>query len=95
MPIGTLGQAEITTLEGIGTIEQPHPLQAAFIEEQASQCGYCIPGMIMLAKALLDRKEQPNEADVRLALTANLCRCGTHGRIVRAILKVAEAGGRI
>ena len=95
MPIGTLGQSEITTLEGLGTIEQPHPLQAAFIEEQAAQCGYCIPGIIMMAKALLDRKKQPSEAEVRLALASNLCRCGTHNRIVRAILKVAQPGGRI
>ena len=95
MPIGTLGQSEITTLEGIGTVEQPHPLQAAFIEEQAAQCGYCIPGMIMMAKALLDRKQQLSEDEVRLALASNLCRCGTHNRIVRAILKVAQPGGRI
>jgi nicotinate dehydrogenase subunit A len=95
MPIGTLGQSEITTLEGIGTIEQPHPLQAAFMEEQAAQCGYCIPGMIMMAKALLDRKDQLSEDEVRLALASNLCRCGTHNRIVRAILKVAQPGGRI
>ena len=95
MPIGTLGQSEITTLEGIGTVEQPHPLQAAFIEEQAVQCGYCIPGMIMMAKALLDRKQQLNEDEVRLALASNLCRCGTHNRIVRAILKAAQPGGRI
>ena len=95
VPIGTLGQSEITTLEGIGTVEQPHPLQAAFIDEQAAQCGYCIPGMIMMAKALLDRKQQPSEAEVRLALASNLCRCGTHNRIVRAILMVAQQGGRI
>jgi nicotinate dehydrogenase subunit A len=95
MPIATLGQSEITTLEGIGTVAQLHPLQAAFIEEQAAQCGYCIPGMIMLAKALLDREPQPSEADVRLALASNLCRCGTHNRIIRAILKVAQPGGRI
>jgi nicotinate dehydrogenase subunit A len=95
VPIGTLGQSEITTLEGIGTVEQPHPLQAAFIDEQAAQCGYCIPGMIMMAKALLDRKQQLNEDEVRLALASNLCRCGTHNRIVRAILKVAQPGGRI
>jgi nicotinate dehydrogenase subunit A len=93
--IGTLGQAEITTLEGLGTIERPHPLQAAFMAEQAAQCGYCIPGMIMLAKALLDRNQQPSEAEVRLGLAGNLCRCGAHNRIVRAILKAAEAGGRI
>jgi nicotinate dehydrogenase subunit A len=95
LPIGTLGQSEITTLEGIGTLEQPHPLQAAFIEEQAAQCGYCIPGIIMMAKALLDRKQQPSEAEIQLALASNLCRCGTHNRIVRAILKVAQPGGRI
>ena len=94
-PIGTLGQAEITTLEGLGTVERPHPLQAAFIAEQAAQCGYCIAGMIMLAKALLDRKQQPSEAEVRLGLAGHLCRCGTHNRIVRAILKAAQAGGRI
>jgi nicotinate dehydrogenase subunit A len=95
MPIGTLGQSEVTTLEGIGTVEQLHPLQTAFIEEQAAQCGYCIPGMIMMAKALLDRKDQLSEDEVRLALASNLCRCGTHNRIVRAILKVAQPGGRI
>ena len=94
-PISTLVQSEITTLEGLGTVERPHPLQAAFMAEQAAQCGYCIPGMIMLAKALLDRKEQSSEAEVRLALAANLCRCGTHGRIIRAVLKAAEPGGRI
>jgi nicotinate dehydrogenase subunit A len=94
-PIGTLAQSEITTLEGLGTVERPHPLQAAFIEEQAAQCGYCIPGMIMLAKALLDRNQQPSEAEVRLGLAGNLCRCGAHNRIVRAILKAAQTGGRI
>ncbi len=94
-PIGALGQAEVTTLEGLGTAERPHPLQTAFIEEQAVQCGYCIPGMIMLAKALLDRNAQAGEAEVRLALAGNLCRCGTHNRIVHAILKAAQAGGRI
>jgi nicotinate dehydrogenase subunit A len=94
-PIGTLAQSEITTLEGLGTAERPHPLQAAFIEEQAAQCGYCIPGMIMLAKALLDRNQQPGEAEIRLGLAGNLCRCGAHNRIVRAILKAAQTGGRI
>jgi len=91
-PIGTLGQSEITTLEGLGTVERPHPLQAAFIAEQAAQCGYCIPGMIMLAKALLDRKQQPSEAEVRLGLAGNLCRCGAHNRVVRAVLKAAQMG---
>jgi len=94
-PIGTLGQSEITTLEGLGTVERPHPLQAAFMAEQAVQCGYCIPGMIMLAKALLDRNQQPSEAEVRLGLAGNLCRCGAHNRIVRAVLKAAQMGERI
>jgi nicotinate dehydrogenase subunit A len=94
-PIGALGQSEITTLEGLGTVEHPHPLQAAFIAEQAVQCGYCIPGMIMMAKALLDRNPQPSEAEVRLVLAGNLCRCGTHNRIVRAVLRATQAGGRI
>ncbi len=94
-PIGGLGDSEITTLEGLGTAEQPHPLQSAFVAEQAAQCGYCIAGMIMFAKALLDRNPQPSEAEVRLGLAGNLCRCGTHNRIVRAVLRAAEAAGRM
>ena len=94
-PIDTLGQSEITTLEGLGTLEHPHPLQAAFMTEQAAQCGYCIAGMIMAAKALLDRNPQPSEAEVRQGLADNLCRCGTHNRIVRAVLRAAQTGGRI
>ncbi len=88
--IDTLGQSEVTTVEGLGTLEQPDPLQVAFITEQAAQCGYCIAGMIMSAKALLDRNPQPSEADVRQGLAENLCRCGTHNRIVRAVLKAAQ-----
>jgi nicotinate dehydrogenase subunit A len=94
-PIETLAQSEIITLEGLGTVEHPHPLQAAFVAEQAAQCGYCIPGMIMMAKALLDRGKQPSEAEVRLGLAPNLCRCGAHNRIVRAVLKATQTGGRI
>ena len=94
MPIGALTQSEIITLEGLGTLEQPHPLQSAFMAEQAAQCGYCIAGMIMMGKAILDRNPRPSEADVRLGLIGNLCRCGTHNRIVRAILKAAQAMGR-
>ena len=90
-PIGGLGTAEITTIEGLGTVEKPHPLQAAFIEEQAAQCGYCINGMIMSAAELLNRTPQPNEDDVRTALAANLCRCGTHARIIRAVARAARA----
>jgi len=92
--IGSLANAEITTLEGLGTTEKPHALQRAFIDEQAAQCGYCINGMIMTAKALLDRNPKPTETDVRQALAANLCRCGTHNRIVRAILRAASEMGR-
>jgi nicotinate dehydrogenase subunit A len=93
-PIDTLAGAEIVTLEGLGTAEKPHALQRAFIAEQAAQCGYCINGMIMTAKALLDRNPRPREEDVREALAANLCRCGTHNRIVRAILRAADEMGR-
>ena len=92
--IGSVANSEITTLEGLGTIEKPHPLQRAFIEEQAVQCGYCINGMIMSAKALLDRNPKPTESEVRQALASNLCRCGTHNRIVRAVLRAANEMGR-
>ena len=92
--IGSLANAEITTLEGLGTIDRPHALQRAFIEEQAAQCGYCINGMIMSAKALLDRNPKPSESDVRQALVANLCRCGTHNRIVSAVMRAAQEMGR-
>jgi nicotinate dehydrogenase subunit A len=92
--IGTLGNAEIVTLEGLGTAERPHPLQKAFMDEQAAQCGYCIPGMIMSAKELLDRNARPNEADVRSALAGNLCRCGTHNRIIGAVLRASREMGR-
>jgi nicotinate dehydrogenase subunit A len=94
-PIGALGESDVTTIEGLGTIEEPHPLQRAFMDEQAAQCGYCISGMIMTAKELLDRNPKPSEAEVRAGLDANLCRCGTHGRIIRAVLKATELAGRI
>ena len=93
-PIGAVATSEITTIEGIGSLEKPHPLQRAFIEEQAAQCGYCINGMIMSAKELLDRNPRPSEQDVRTALAANLCRCGTHNRIIRAVMRAAQANGR-
>ena len=92
--VGSVANAEITTLEGLGSIEKPHALQRAFIEEQAAQCGYCINGMIMTAKALLDRNPHPSEAEVRQSLAANLCRCGTHNRIIRAVLRAANEMGR-
>jgi nicotinate dehydrogenase subunit A len=93
-PINTVSGSEITTIEGLGTIEKLHPLQRAFMEEQAAQCGYCINGMIMTAKEILDRNPKPTEQEVREALATNLCRCGTHGRIIRAVLKAAQLMGR-
>ena len=93
-PIGSLGSSEITTIEGLGSVQKPHPLQQAFIDEQAAQCGYCINGMLMTAKALLDRNPHPGETEVRQGLALNLCRCGTHNRIIRAVLRAADAMGR-
>ena len=81
---------DIVTLEGIGTDTAPHPLQKAFIAEQAMQCGYCSNGMIMSAKALLDRNRGPSDAEIRTALAGNLCRCGSHNRILRAIKRAAK-----
>jgi nicotinate dehydrogenase subunit A len=92
-PIGSIGREPITTIEGLGTLDDPHPLQRAFIAEQAAQCGYCIAGMIMTAAELLDRIPQPSEQEVREGLAANLCRCGTHGRIIRAVLRAAREKG--
>jgi nicotinate dehydrogenase subunit A len=92
MPVSAVGSAKITTLEGLGSIDNPHPLQKAFIEEQAAQCGYCIGGMIMSAKALLDQHPHPSRDDIKQALEGNLCRCGTHMRIVRAIEQAAGQG---
>jgi nicotinate dehydrogenase subunit A len=88
--IGSLAGREITTIERLGTAAAPHPVQRAFIAEQAAQCGYCISGMIMTAKALLDRTPDPSEQQVRDGLSLNLCRCGTHGRIIRAVLRAAR-----
>jgi nicotinate dehydrogenase subunit A len=89
-PIGTVKDAKITTLEGLGSAASLHPLQKAFIAEQAAQCGYCIAGMLMTAKGLLDENPHPSESEIRLALAGNLCRCGTHNRIVRAIARAAK-----
>jgi nicotinate dehydrogenase subunit A len=94
-PLSRIGQSEVTTLEGLGTTAKLHPLQQAFIDEQASQCGYCLNGMIMSAKALLDKNSRPTEAQVRDGLAGNLCRCGSHNRIIRAVLRAAQTNGRI
>jgi nicotinate dehydrogenase subunit A len=93
-PVGTVTESEITTIEGLGTVDKPHPLQQAFIDEQAAQCGYCINGMLMTAKAFLAQTPHPTDAQVREGLALNLCRCGTHNRIVRAVLRAADAMGR-
>ena len=90
--VSTVAGAEITTLEGLGTPENPHPIQRAFIEEQAVQCGYCINGMIMTATAFLAQHPEPTEEEVRKVLAANLCRCGTHTRIIRAVMRAATEG---
>jgi nicotinate dehydrogenase subunit A len=90
-PLKDVGQEEVTTIEGLGSLDKPHALQQAFMDEQAAQCGYCISGMIMTAKELLDRIPHPTEADVRSELARNLCRCGTHNRIIRAVLRAAQA----
>jgi nicotinate dehydrogenase subunit A len=84
---------KIVTLEGLGTPAKPGPLQRAFIAEQAAQCGYCIAGMMLSAQALLDRKADPSEPEIRAALAGNLCRCGTHNRIVRAVKRAAKERG--
>jgi nicotinate dehydrogenase subunit A len=89
--VNEVREGEIVTLEGLGTRENPHPVQRAFIEEQAAQCGYCLSGMIMQAKAFLDQAAKPSEAEIKMALAGNLCRCGTHVQIVRAVQRVVAA----
>jgi nicotinate dehydrogenase subunit A len=89
-PLSTVAGKSVTTIEGLGASGKPHPLQQAFIEEQAAQCGYCANGMIMTAKTLLDKNPRPTEAQIRKAMAANFCRCGTHNRIVRAIQRAAK-----
>ncbi len=94
-PLSSVGEAKVVTLEGLGTPEAPSPVQKAFITEQAVQCGYCINGMIMQSTAFLATNKTPTEAEIRQALAGNLCRCGTHLRIVRAVARAAHemAGG--
>ncbi len=92
LPVSAITSAQrIVTLEGLGSSENPHPLQKAFIEEQAVQCGYCINGMIMQAADFLSSQKNPSESDIKDALANNLCRCGTHVRIVRAVKRAASA----
>jgi nicotinate dehydrogenase subunit A len=96
-PLSTAARGPITTIEGLGTPEKPHPVQQAFIEEQAAQCGYCSNGMIISSAALIARNKQPTRQQIRSTLNANLCRCGSHMRIIRAVeraaaLSVAQSG---
>lgn len=89
-PMWSVADKAVVTLEGLGTVEQPHPLQRAVIAEQAMQCGYCISGILISAATLLKRNPSPTEVEVRAALDRNLCRCGSHNRMVRAVLRAAS-----
>jgi nicotinate dehydrogenase subunit A len=92
-PVGSVGGRPITTIEGLGSPERPDPVQAAFIAEQAPQCGYCTAGLVMAARAFLQTNRRPTESEVKQALAGNLCRCGSHVRVVRAVLRAAAAMG--
>ena len=95
MPVQAVAGQEVTTIEGLGSPERPHPLQAAFIVEQAVQCGYCTPGIVMAAKAILDQTPHPTDVQLKQALAGVLCRCGTHDRVIRAVMRAAATmGGR-
>ena len=93
MPVGAVAGRAITTIEGLGSSERPDPVQAAFIAEQAPQCGYCTAGLVMTARAFLQQNRRPTEAEVKQALAGNLCRCGSHVRVIRAVLRAAAAMG--
>jgi nicotinate dehydrogenase subunit A len=92
-PVSAVAGRPITTIEGLGSPERPDPVQAAFIAEQASQCGYCTAGLVMTARAFLQQNKRPTESEVKQALAGNLCRCGSHVRVVRAMLRAAAAMG--
>jgi nicotinate dehydrogenase subunit A len=89
MEVKAVSSRAVTTLEGLGNVKKMHPIQKAFVDEQALQCGYCINGMIMATKALLDKNPKPTEAQIKEALAGNLCRCGTHTRILRAVKRAS------
>jgi nicotinate dehydrogenase subunit A len=93
VPVSAVQDRAIKTLEGLGTLHNPGRMQRAFIEEQAAQCGFCIPGMIMRAQALLERNPRPTPAEIRSHMSTNLCRCGTHMRILRAVERAAREWG--
>jgi nicotinate dehydrogenase subunit A len=90
-PVWSVAGKTITTVEGLGSAERPHPLQQAFLDEQAGQCGYCLSGILISAKALIDANPKPTRAEIAAALDANICRCGSHNRILRAVEKAAAA----
>jgi nicotinate dehydrogenase subunit A len=90
-PIWSVAGKAIVTIEGLGTPERPHPLQQAFLDEQAGQCGYCLAGILLTASALIERNPSPTRADIAAALDGNICRCGTHNRIIRAVQRAAAA----
>ena len=90
LPVSAAAKSKITTIEGLGTLQAPHPLQQAFMDEQACQCGYCGNGMVMTAKALLDANRNPSDAQIRQALNGHLCRCASHNRVVRAVQRAAR-----
>ena len=90
-PVATIGSRAVKTVEGLGTVDRPGVVQQAFLDEQAAQCGYCIAGMIMRAEALLARRPHPSDAEIRRHMAPNLCRCGTHVRILRAVRRAADA----
>ena len=89
-PVSAVGGAEVMTLEGLGSVEKPHPIQRAFIDEQAVQCGFCLSGVILTAKAYLDRNPKANETDIRNALSGVLCRCGANVRMLKALIRYAR-----
>jgi len=93
-PVSAVGGKEVTTIEGLGSLQKPHPLQAAFVAEQAGQCGYCLNGMVMSAAALLRQNPKPDNGEIRAALNGNLCRCGSHMRIMRAVKRAAGEAGK-
>jgi nicotinate dehydrogenase subunit A len=88
-PVWSVAGKKIVTVEGLGSAERPHPLQQAFLDEQAGQCGYCLAGILIAAKALLDKNPKPSRAEIAQALDGNICRCGSHNRIMRAVEKAA------
>jgi aerobic-type carbon monoxide dehydrogenase small subunit (CoxS/CutS family) len=94
LPVAVIGERQVRTVEGLGTAHEPGPLQQAFIDEQAAQCGYCIAGMLMRAQALLEKIATPTDAQIREHMATNLCRCGTHMRILRAVRRAADAASR-